>query len=222
MSKAIVIFSGGQDSTTTLGWSMNRYDSVECISFNYGQKHSIELQQAKLICEKYKLNHVVVDISFLNTLVDSALTSNGNVNSQHSRLKHLPASFVPNRNALFIILAHAYAQKVGAEALVTGVCETDFSGYPDCRQVFIDSIQHSLHLASDVRLPIITPLMYMNKAQTFELAQKENILDDVVMLSHTCYNGDREHLHEWGYGCGECPACVLRAKGWSEFQLSYI
>lgn len=219
-NKAIVIFSGGQDSTTTLGWAVNRFDSIECISFNYGQKHSIELQQAKIICERYNINHVIIDISFLNTLVDSALTSNGDVNIRHSRLKHLPASFVPNRNALFITLAHAYAQKVGAETLITGVCETDFSGYPDCRQVFIDSIQHSLHLASDIRVVILTPLMYLNKAQTFELAREEGVLDDVINLSHTCYNGDREHFHEWGYGCGTCPACNLRAKGWEDFKLN--
>lgn len=217
MTKAIVIFSGGQDSTTTLGWALNRYDSVECISFNYGQKHSIELQQAQIICEKYNLNHIIVDISFLNTLVDSALTSNGDVNNAHPRLKHLPASFVPNRNALFITLAHAYAQKVAADVLVTGVCQTDYSGYPDCRQVFIESIQESLRLASDIEIEIKTPLMYLNKAQTFKLAQQEGVLEDVISLSHTCYNGNRELSHPWGFGCGECPACKLRAKGWEDF-----
>lgn len=217
MSKAVVIFSGGQDSTTCFHWAKNRFDDIECISFSYGQKHSIELQQAASICQKYKINHIIVDISFLSILVDSALVSNGNVNESHPRLRHLPASFVPNRNALFIVLAHAYAQKIGANTLITGVCETDFSGYPDCRQVFIDSIQHALHLASDVRVEIETPLMYLDKAHTFELAKSEGGLEDVIKLSHTCYNGDREHLHEWGYGCGECPACKLREKGFEKF-----
>lgn len=219
--KALVIFSGGQDSTTCLGWTMNRFDEVECISFNYGQKHSIELQQAAKICDKYGVKQTVVDISFLGTLVDSALTSNGDVNQSHPRLKNLPASFVPNRNALFITLSHAYAQKIGADTLVTGVCETDFSGYPDCRQVFIDALAHALHLASDVRIKIETPLMYLDKAATFKLAADNGVLDDVLNLSHTCYNGDHETQHDWGYGCGECPACKVRERGWLKYLETY-
>lgn len=217
MSKAVIIFSGGQDSTTVLGWALNRFDSVECISFNYGQKHSIELEQARLICLKHQIRQTVIDISFLDTLVDSALTSKGDVNAEHSRLKGIPASFVPNRNALFIVLSHSYAQKIGAQVLVTGVCETDFSGYPDCRQVFIDAIQHTLHLSSDTRIEIQTPLMYLDKSQIFSLAEREGVLDEVINLSHTCYNGDRTHKHDWGFGCGECPACKLRERGWLDF-----
>lgn len=217
-SKALVIFSGGQDSTTCLGWAINRYEEVEAITFNYNQNHKIELVQAKEICEKHKIKQTVIDISFLNTLVDSALTSNGDVNQPHERLKHLPASFVPNRNALFITLAHAYAQKIGASVLITGTCETDFSGYPDCRLVFIKEIERTLKLGSDVNIEILTPLMHINKAQTFKLADEEGVLNDVINLSHTCYNGDHTTFNEWGYGCGECPACKLRQRGFEEFK----
>lgn len=218
MKKAVVIFSGGQDSTTCLGWAIKRFDNVVAISFNYGQKHSIELEQSKKITEYFKIEHHVVDISFLNQIVDSALVhNNGDVNANHSRLKHLPASFVPNRNAIFITLAHAYAQKIGAEYLITGVCETDYSGYPDCRESFIQSIEQTLNLASDATIKILTPLMKLNKAQTFQLAKEEEILDLIIEESHTCYNGNRTKKFDWGYGCGECPACILRAKGYENF-----
>lgn len=216
MKKAVVIFSGGQDSTTCLFWALERYDEVEAITFAYGQKHSIEIEQSKKICEHYDVKQTIVDISFLNTLVDSALTSNGNVNEINE--KGLPASFVPNRNQLFITLAHAYAQKIGAKYLVTGVCQTDYSGYPDCRQNFVNAISVASNMGSESDIIIETPLMYLNKAQTFELAWILDCLHDVVELSHTCYNGDREHKHDWGYGCGECPACELRKKGYVEFQ----
>ncbi len=214
MKKAVVIFSGGQDSTTCLGWALNRYDVVEAITFNYGQKHSVELKCAEIICEKAGVKQTVVDISFLGTIVESALTSNGDVNKIND--KGLPASFVPNRNQLFITLAHAYAQKIGAETLITGTCETDFSGYPDCRQVFIDSIALSSNLGSDSKIKIETPLMYLNKAETFKMAQEEGCLEEVIELSHTCYNGVRDILYDWGYGCNDCPACELRRKGWEE------
>jgi 7-cyano-7-deazaguanine synthase len=215
MKKVVVIFSGGQDSTTCLHWALNRYDQVEAITFNYGQKHSIELDQAKLICDKNKVKQTVIDISFLDTLVDSALTSNGDVNEIND--KGLPASFVPNRNQLFITLSHAYAQKIGAEALVTGVCQTDYSGYPDCRETFVKAVEWTTNMGSDSNIKIETPLMYLTKSETFELAQTENCLDEVVGMSHTCYNGDRTKLHDWGYGCDDCPACELRKNGYNEF-----
>ena len=216
--KAIVIFSGGQDSTTILHWAINKYSEVEAITFDYGQKHVIEVEQSKKICNKNNIKQTIVDISFLDTLVDSALTSNGDVNVSHPRLKDLPASFVPNRNQLFITLAHAYAQKVGAEVLVTGVCQTDYSGYPDCRLDFILAIEEVTNLGSSAHIRIKTPLMFINKAQTFELAEKEGAMDDVIYLSHTCYNGERKIYHEWGYGCGECPACLIRKKGFEEYN----
>ncbi len=215
MKKCIVIYSGGQDSTTCLGWALNKYECVEAITFNYGQKHSIELEQSSLICEKFGVKQTIIDISFLNTIVDSALTSNGDTNKTNA--KGLPASFVPNRNQLFITLAHAYAQKIGAKYLITGVCETDFSGYPDCRKEFIDSVEKTTNLGSDSEIIILTPLMYLSKAEIFKLAEKETVLKTVLELSHTCYNGNREIKHNWGYGCDDCNACELRKKGYQEY-----
>ena len=213
---AVVIFSGGQDSTTCLFWAKQHFEIVEAITFNYGQKHSIELTQSKIICDSFDVKQTIIDISFLNTIVESALTSNGNVNELNK--KGLPTSFVPNRNQLFITLAHAYAQKIDAHVLVTGVCQTDYSGYPDCRQVFIRKIQDATNLGSDSRIEILTPLMYLSKAQIFQMAENMNKLSEVVSLSHTCYNGDRTYLHDWGYGCDDCPACELRKKGFEEFK----
>ncbi len=219
MSKAVVVFSGGQDSTTCLYWSKNRFDSIIAISFFYGQKHSRELEQAKKIAQMANIEHHIIDISFFGDIVDSALTHNGDVTKSHNRLKNLPASFVPNRNAMFLTIAHAFAQKIGAEALVTGVCQTDFSGYPDCRDEFIKTINKALNIGSDTNLKIITPLMWLNKAQTWDLAEKEGCIDIVKTYSYTCYNGS-EKMNDWGYGCGECPACNLRKKGWGEYVQS--
>ena len=177
---ALCIYSGGQDSTTCLHWAKNRYGKVEAITFNYGQKHSVELDQAKLICEKNNIKQTVIDISFLDTLVESALTSNGDVNEIND--KGLPASFVPNRNQLFITLAHAYAQKIGAEALVTGVCQTDYSGYPDCRESFIKAVEWTTNMGSDSTIKIETPLMYLTKGETFKLAETEDCLTVTYLL----------------------------------------
>ena len=154
---ALVIFSGGQDSTTCLGWAKARYEEVTAISFVYGQKHSCEIEQAKIIAEKLGVKHVIIEADFFGGLVNSALTHNGDVNEKHEDNDGLPASFVPNRNAFFITLAHAFAQKINAGVLVTGTCEQDFSGYPDCRRVFIDSINTALNLGSDVNMEIETP-----------------------------------------------------------------
>lgn len=213
-TKAVVIFSGGQDSTTCLYWALGKYDVVEAITFNYGQKHSVELDCSQQICLVECVKQTIIDISFLNTIVESALTSNGDVNKING--KGLPASFVPNRNQLFITLAHAYAQKIGADTLVTGVCETDFSGYPDCRNEFIENIAKATNLGSASDIVIETPLMWLNKAQTFQLAKDLGCLDKVLEYSHTCYNGDHTHKHDWGYGCGECPACKLRKEGYEK------
>ena len=221
-AKAVVIFSGGQDSTTCLYWAINIFgkNNVEAITFNYGQKHSVELQQSKLIAEAENIKQTIIDMSFLNTIVESALTSSGDVNTINN--KGLPASFVPNRNQIFITLAHAYAQKINARHLVTGVCQTDYSGYPDCRQEFIDSISKTTNLGSglntDEEIKIHTPLMFLSKAETWAMADELKCLDKVRELSHTCYNGDRLNLHEWGFGCNDCPACKLRKKGFEEYQ----
>lgn len=214
MSKAVVIFSGGQDSTTCLFWALKNFTEVEAITFNYGQKHAIELECAKHICQKANVKQIVIDMTFLGTIVDSALTSGGDVNEIKNGL---PASFVPNRNALFITLAHAYAQKISASAIVGGMCQTDFSGYPDCRQLFITMFGDALDTGSGADIEILTPLMNISKAETFQLAESLGCLDRVIAWSHTCYNGDRKTQHAWGKGCGECPACLLRKKGYEEY-----
>ena len=217
-SKALVILSGGQDSVTCLGFALNNFKHVECIAFNYGQNHSVELEQAEKICAKLDVPLLILKTDILSAFADSALVTQGNVSKPHHRNDKLPASFVPNRNAMFIVFAHAYAQKIGAETLITGVCQTDYSGYPDCRDDFISSIQNTLNLGYDTSIDIMTPLMFLNKAETFALAEECGILDTVVDESHTCYNGDRSKSHPWGKGCGTCPACELRAKGWDEYQ----
>lgn len=216
MNKALVIFSGGQDSTACLGWAMNRFEEVEAITFIYRQKHSIEVEKSKNICEKLNVKQHIIDISFFANIVDSALTSNGDVNKKHDRLKNLPASFVPNRNAMFITISHALAQKINANTLITGTCETDFSGYPDCRDNFIKSLNVSLNIGSDSNIKIETPLMWLNKKQIWELAGKENIFDIVRDMTITCYNGV-ENQNEWGLGCSECASCSLRKKGYDEY-----
>ena len=213
---AVVIFSGGQDSTTCLYWAISKYQRVEAITFQYGQKHQVEIECSKLICNDEHIKQTIVDVSFLSTLVESALTSNGDVNKINS--KGLPDSFVPNRNQLFITLAHAFAQKIDATVLVTGVCETDFSGYPDCRNNFIRMIGMTSNLGSDSHIVIDTPLMWLSKAKIWQLAKDLGKLSEVIKFSHTCYNGLRDELHQWGYGCGTCPACELRAAGYEQFK----
>jgi 7-cyano-7-deazaguanine synthase len=217
---AVVVLSGGQDSVTCLGLALKEYDKVFAIGFDYDQKHKVELRQASIICEKYDVPFLIMSIPMLSELGDSALISGtqyDDVNKPHHANSTLPASFVPNRNALFLTTAHAYAQKVGCSTIITGVCETDYSGYPDCREVFIESLQESLNIGYLTNIRIRTPLMRLNKEQTFKLAEKVGFLRDVIDYSHTCYNGDRSKMHPWGAGCGKCPACKLRANGYDEF-----
>lgn len=218
MNKAIVIFSGGQDSTTCLYYAIQRFgkENVEAITFVYGQRHKIEVECAKAICEKESVPQTIVDISFLGALSESAMVVQGkDINATDA--KGLPASFVPNRNQLLITIAHAYAQKVGADSLVTGVCQTDFSGYPDCREGFIEMLQNVSNLGSKSEIKIYTPIMHIDKKNTWALADELGHLEDVRWLSHTCYEGDRENRIESGYGCGVCGACVLREKGYKEY-----
>lgn len=224
-TKAVVIFSGGQDSTTCLFWALQNFDEVYPITFNYGQKHDVEVEKAwKIVYDemqktgsKIKIgSHKFIDISFLKELSASELVkADGDLSLTNE--KGLPSSFVPNRNQLFITISHAYAQMVGAGHLVTGVCETDYSGYPDCRKQFIDSIARASNIGSKSDITICTPLMNMNKAETFKLAETLGCLDIVLEHSHTCYNGDHDTKNEWGYGCGTCPACELRKKGWEKY-----
>lgn len=241
--KSVVVFSGGQDSTTVLGRVLVRLGhEVWPIAFVYGQKHAVEINQANRIIEALQARGLpvhdlkIVDIRAFGALVESAtaLVGEGDV-SQSSKLNpNLPASFVPNRNAMFLTMAHAYAQVVGASHVWTGVCETDYSGYPDCRAVFIDYLETALNTGYQTDIKIGTPLMRKSKAETFAMAEEDGILDLVIEESHTCYNGvrnfetitDRDRSdfgqthsdrHEWGHGCGICPACLLRQQGYFKF-----
>lgn len=224
-SSCVLVFSGGQDSTTCLGLAMHHFNKVHCVTFSYGQKHLVEVLRARQIVAMYpEVTLEVIDLTAsLGIISNSALIqgdSQKDVSAEHSTKPGLPASFVPNRNATFLTLAHAYAQKVGASTVITGVCETDYSGYPDCRKEFIDLLSETLNSGSQSGIEILTPLMHLTKAETFELAELYNMLETVLHHSHTCYNGSTE-FNEWGYGCGTCPACELRAKGYSDFKSCY-
>ena len=220
--RAIVLLSGGQDSVTCLGWAIAKWGAaaVKAIGFNYGQQHNIELHQASKVTECLDVDFEILEVTTFTTLNDSALLANNgdSVNEQHKSNADLPASFVPGRNALFLTIAHAYAQKHGALNIVGGMCQTDYSGYPDCRAEFITSLENALNLGYETSISIQAPLMYLDKVATFALADIHGVLDVVLEHSHTCYNGDRSIRHEWGYGCGECPACKLRAKGWERYK----
>lgn len=218
---AVVVLSGGQDSVTCLGLALKNYDQVYAIGFVYGQKHEVEIYCAQSICEKLKVPFVVFSIPALQAMGNSALVRGSglkDVGATHPQNANLPASFVPNRNALFLTTAHAYAQRVGATDVITGVCETDYSGYPDCRNVFIQRLEETLNLGYETDIKFRTPLMWLNKAETFLLAENVGILDTVLKDSHTCYNGDHSTQHDWGYGCGECPACKLRSAGYEAYK----
>ena len=218
---AVVVFSGGQDSTTCLGWAIEKFNRVVALSFNYGQKHSIELQQASKIAKDLGVEHYVMDVSLLNQLAPNALTRTDIevVNGKDVKDGEEPNTVVRGRNGLFLWLASIYASTHGIENVVTGVCETDFSGYIDCRDVFIKSLNVAIGLGMDDKITIHTPLMFLNKVETWELAQECNVLDTVIKDSHTCYNGDRTSL----LGCGECPACHLRNRSLYAFaQLNNV
>lgn len=217
--------SGGQDSTTCLGVALEQFKEVHCVTFTYGQKHEVEVLCARKIVDGFNnVSFKVINLSPLQELGNSALirgSEQTDVSANHAMNDNLPASYVPNRNATFLTLAHAYAQKMGSKFVMTGVCETDYSGYPDCRLEFIISLQGALNIGSESDIQILTPLMKLDKADTFRLAEQYHILDEVINLSHTCYNGDHSTRNEWGYGCGTCPACTLRSKGWETFLERY-
>ena len=221
MKKALIVFSGGQDSTTCLGWAKNRFDYVETISFDYGQKHDVEIKQAAKIADLLNVKNTVLNINAFSQLNDSALiNSDLDISSSHGTKKNLPASFVPNRNAIFFTLAHAFAQKQDIDNIIIGVNQTDYSGYPDCREDFVLALEKSLNLGSESNIKFHYPLIHLTKAETFKMSEDENVLDMVVNESHTCYNGNHTTKFDWGYGCGECPACILRKEGWGNFILS--
>ena len=212
MSKAVVVFSGGQDSTTCLIQALNQYDEVHAVTFDYGQRHSEEIATAAKLAKELKVaSHKILDVTVLNELAISALTRDAIPVSNELMDNGLPNTFVPGRNILFLTLAGIYAYQLGAEAVITGVCETDFSGYPDCRDQFIKAMQSALEQGMDRELKLLTPLMWLNKAQTWALADKYHSLELVRDQTLTCYNGIV------GSGCGTCPACLLRAKGLADY-----
>ena len=229
MKTALVSFSGGQDSTTCLFWALNHYDRVHTIGFDYGQKNHVELSCRKSILQKIysqfpqyaeKLaSDVVVNIRSFGQIAQSALTGNDQTMGEISE-NGLPNSFVPGRNLVFLTYAAARAYLINAQTIVAGMGQTDFSGYPDCRRNTMDALQNALTLGLDRSIEITTPLMFLTKAQTWELAEMlggKTLVDFIVENTHTCYEGDHQHFHEWGYGCGGCPACQLRDKGWKEY-----
>lgn len=228
MTAALVLFSAGQDSATCLAWALNRYERVETIGFFYGQRHAIELgQRGPLRTAIAALNptwrdrlgtDVEVDLAGYGQLAESALTADRAI---EIAADGLPSTFVPGRNLVFLTVAAAHAYRRSIASLVGGMCETDFSGYPDCRRDTLDAMQGALSLGLAAPIRIETPLMHLTKAQTWGLARQlggEALVQTILEHSHTCYEGDRSHRHEWGYGCGVCPACDLRAKGWEEWS----
>jgi 7-cyano-7-deazaguanine synthase len=203
--KALVVFSGGQDSTTCLIWAKKEFAEVEAVTFNYGQRHIDELECAKEIAEEMAVPHHILDMSLLNQLAPSALTrSDENITEKEGEL---PSTFVPGRNLLFLSFAGVLAKNIGAKHIVTGVCETDFSGYPDCRDMFVKSFNVTLNLAMDEGYVVHTPLMWLDKEATWKWADDMGMLNYVREKTLTCYNGIR------GDGCGTCPSCKLRNKG---------
>jgi 7-cyano-7-deazaguanine synthase len=227
--QALVLFSGGQDSTTCLAWALDRCEHVETVAFDYGQRHRIELECRSRVRERIAREFPawaarlgpdhLLPIEVLGRISDTALTRDAEIALQSDGL---PNTFVPGRNLLFLTLAAALAYRRGITVLVGGMCETDYSGYPDCRDSTMKAMQLALALGTDRPFEIETPLMWLDKAATWELASRlggDALVDIVREDTHTCYLGERGKLHAWGYGCGTCPACELRAKGfvaWSE------
>ncbi|MBY0595630.1 7-cyano-7-deazaguanine synthase QueC [Bacillus bingmayongensis] len=203
--KAVVVFSGGQDSTTCLFWAMQQFAEVEAVTFNYNQRHKLEIDCAADIAKELGIKHTVLDMSLLNQLAPNALTRT-DMEITHEEGK-LPSTFVDGRNLLFLSFAAVLAKQVGARHIVTGVCETDFSGYPDCRDVFVKSLNVTLNLSMDYPFVIHTPLMWIDKAETWKLSDELGAFEFVREKTLTCYNGII------GDGCGECPACKLRKAG---------
>ena len=225
---ALVLFSGGQDSAVCLGIALERYARVETVGFAYGQRHVIELETRQRYLEKMRAafpawgaklgeDHVL-ELPTLGRISETSLTRETAI---HIGAAGLPNTFVPGRNLLFFTYAAALAWRRGITTLVGGMCETDYSGYPDCRNDTLQTLAKALSLGLDKDITIETPLMYVDKAGTWALAEKlggGKLVDLIIEDTHTCYLGDRTHRHAWGYGCGACPACELRAKGWETWR----
>ncbi|NNB36041.1 7-cyano-7-deazaguanine synthase QueC [Pseudomonas fragi] len=226
-TKALVLFSGGQDSTTCLAWALERYEHVETIGFDYGQRHRIELECRLNILQEVRNRFPnwakrlgedhVLDLKLLGQISDTAMTAEKTIEFEKNGL---PNTFVPGRNLLFLTFAATIAYRRGLTVLVGGMCETDYSGYPDCRDNTLKATQVALSLGMDAPVIIETPLMWLDKAQSWRLAENLGGQDFVSLIqeeSHTCYLGTRQQKHEWGYGCGTCPACELRKTGYEQY-----
>lgn len=227
--ESIVLLSGGQDSTTCLAWAKQELGpGVRAIAFDYGQRHRVELEQAKKIADRIGvLSFSVLDAKVLSDLGGAALTddrveveamAHPRSLNRHAYEHGLPSTFVPGRNMLFLTIAAAFGARFGCYDLVTGVCQQDRAGYPDCRAEFISACCVALSYALDERVTIHAPLLERDKADTWALAQDLGILDVIVDMTHTCYHGDRTVKHDWGYGCGECPACIERQNGYNRYK----
>lgn len=227
-SSALVLFSGGQDSATCLAWALNRYARVETIGFNYGQRHSIELECRTVFLSKLKNNFPewssklgddhLLDLSLLGQISDTALTQEKAIEMEESGL---PNTFVPGRNLLFLTFAATVAYRRNLKIIVAGMCETDYSGYPDCRDDTIKALQVAISLGLDSRIVLETPLMWIDKSATWKLAEQlggDSLLSLVRDDTHTCYLGDRTKKFEWGFGCNSCPSCDLRRIGYDNFM----
>ena len=227
-TSAIVLFSGGQDSTTCLAWALERFERVETVAFDYRQRHRVELDARLEVLKNLREffpqwrsrlgeDHLI-DLQVLSQVSETSLTRDVEIEVARDGL---PNTFVPGRNILFLTFAAALAWRRGAKHLVAGMCETDFSGYPDCRDDTIKAVQIALNLGMDRRFVIHTPLMWIDKAATWRLAEElggSDLVSIVVEHSHTCYYGDRSAQWAWGYGCGKCPACELRARGYVTYR----
>ena len=226
-NSALVLFSGGQDSTVCLAWALSRYVRVETVGFDYGQRHVVELKARDRVRDAFHRafpdwarrlgpDHLL-DIRAFGDIGESALTAERAIEMTG---RGLPSTYVPGRNLVFLTYAAALADQRDLAALVGGMCETDSSGYPDCRRAPLDALEKALNLGMERAFQIVTPLMALTKAQTWALAKGlggEALVEIVVTRTHTCYLGERQRRHDWGYGCGACPACELRARGWREW-----
>lgn len=225
---ALVLFSGGQDSATCLAWALSRYQRVETLGFDYGQRHAVELTLRPAVLSALRAlqpdwsarlgeDHLL-DLSLLGEISDTALTRDTEIVMQENGL---PTTFVPGRNLLFITVAAALAYRRGLQVVVGGMCETDYSGYPDCRNETLKALEKALQLGMDSDVTLQTPLMWLNKAATWSLAESlggDALVELIRTDTHTCYLGERGELHDWGHGCGHCPACELRARGYGEYR----
>ena len=229
-NRALVLFSGGQDSTTCLAFALEKFDHVETLGFDYGQRHVIELSQRKILRTKMSAlkpeweqklgDEHTLDLSVLGQISDTALTRDTGIKFNKNGL---PNTFVPGRNLMFLTFAAALAYRREITHIIGGMCETDFSGYPDCRDDTIKAMQVALNLGMNQRFVLHTPLMFIDKADSWQMAENlggQALIDIICNDTHTCYLGERGARHDWGYGCSECPACKLRANGWVKYKIN--